>query len=177
MRVPPPSFLTGARSDAGSRTWWTAAGSLVLDLVQYLVELLGRPCREQLVHLVGVREDDGDLVEDLQVPVVHAGDADREAHLVAVPVDRLVIPDDGQPRTGDGVLRLVRAVRDGQVVPHVGGDRLLPLEHRVHVLRAHRAGVDQELPGLPDRLVLARRRTWNLDLGQGKDVAHRKLPG
>ena len=59
-----------------------------LTACEQLVELVGRRGREQLLDLVGVGEDDRDLPEDLQVAVLDAGDADREAHLVAVPVDR-----------------------------------------------------------------------------------------
>src|SRR3954447_11877051 len=148
---------------------------LLVDRFEQLVDLLGRAGGEQLVDLVGVGEDDRDLAEDLQVAVVHPGDADREPHLVAVPVDRRVVAHHRQGRGLDGVLGLVGAVRDGEVVAHVGRHRLLPLEHRVDIRGGDRPGVDQDLPGLADRGVLAAGGSRHLDLGQGQDVAHRAV--
>ena len=53
-------------------------------------------------------------------------------------------------------LGLVGAVRDRQPVAHERGHRRLALVHRVDVGRLDRAGVDQQPPGLGDRLVAGR---------------------
>src|SRR4051794_5410555 len=145
---------------------------VVVDRFEQLGALVRRAGGEQLVDLVGVGEDDRDLAEDLQVTVVQARDADGEAHLVAVPVDRLVVAHHRDRRPLDRVLGLVRAVRDGEEVAHVRGHRLLALEHRVDVGGTDRARVDEDLPGLADRVVLAPRRAGHLDLGLGEDVTH-----
>src|SRR5215213_2493829 len=143
-----------------------------VDGVQEVVDLLRRPGGNQLVDLVGVGEDDRDPAQDVHVATLVAGDPEGEQDLVAVPVDRLGVADHRQRRPLDRLLGVVGAVRDGQVVAHVGGDRPLPLEHRVDVVGRDRADIDQHLAGLPDGVVLAPGRSRHPDLGQRQHVTH-----
>ena len=112
-----------------------------------------------------------------QDPAGVAGDRAQVLHLepergVGDPGGQRRVDGAAERRVEDRVLRVVGAVRDGQVVAHVRRDGPLPLVHGVDVVGGHRTGVDEDLAGLPDGLVLARRRPRHLDLVDGQDVAH-----
>ena len=70
--------------------------SVLVDGVEQVVDLLRGSGGDEFVDLVGVGEDHRDLAQDFQVPIVQAGYADREPDLVAVPIDRILLSDDGQ---------------------------------------------------------------------------------
>src|SRR3954453_16440724 len=145
---------------------------VLVDRVEQVVDLPRGSRGEQPVDLLGVAEHHRDLAQDLQMPVVHPRDPDREPDLVAVPVDRPLIPHHRQRGPRDRVLRLVRAMGNPQIVPHVRPHRPLPLDHRLHIPRTHRPRLHQNPPRLPDRLLLTARRTRDLDLRQRQNLTH-----
>src|SRR3954447_9170561 len=145
---------------------------LFVDRIEEFEEFLSGPGGYQFVDLVGIREEDGDAAKDVHVAALVSGDTHGEPDLVAVPVNRWVVADHGERGALYRALRLVGAVRDGQVVAHVGRHRLLPFEHRVDVVRGDCAGVDEDSTGFSDGLVLASGRARHLHLGQAQDITH-----
>ena len=69
----------------------------------------------------------------------------------------------------DGVLGVVRAVRDRKLIAHVGRDGLLAGKHRVVIRRGHCSGSDQKICRLPDRFVPVIEA--QLDIGKGPVVS------
>ena len=66
---------------------------------------------------------------------------------LAAPVDAAVVTDDRQARGEDRLLGLVGAVRDRELVAHVGGHRLLALLHGGEVFAGDGAGGFEQVGG------------------------------
>src|SRR3954464_11599232 len=82
-----PHIVPGAPRRGGTVVGGGGGGWLLVlvDRVEQVVDLPRGSRGEQPVDLLGVAEHHRDLAQDLQMPVVHPRDPDREPDLVAVP--------------------------------------------------------------------------------------------